>query len=289
MGVTVLAKPLNITTLTITSNNANSSYAKSGDLITLNLVANGTIGSATTVNITSNTITPTITTTTITNDTLTASYTVESSLADTNSLAFTIATTNEDNLQTVTSTEADLSGPSIIIDNTAPTITLQGDDPLVFYTSRSSSNTEFVDPGADAYDLSYETLRINATNTPDISVPGTFTLNYKAPDDLAGNTGPTVTRALTVQDAPSISITSLTILTATGNSAYAKAGDEIFLTLTVNDTIVSHNTQILGAAPHSATIDTNTLRINAITPNDGTESNATFTITVENGKRCNTN
>ena len=281
--VTVLAKPLNITTLTITSNNnVNTSYAKANDVITLTLVANGTIGSSTTVSIASTTITPTITSTTVTNDTLTASYTVESSLADTTSLAFTITTYNEDNLQTVTSTVADLAGSSIIIDNTAPTITLQGDDPLVFYTSRSSSNTEFVDPGADAYDLSYETLRINATTTPDISVPGTFTLNYEAPDDLAGNTGPTVTRALTVQDAPSISITSLSILTATGNSAYAKAGEGIFLTLTVNDTIVSHNTQILGASPHSSTIDTNTLRINAITPNDGTESNATFTITVEN-------
>ena len=45
--VTVLAKPLAITTLTITSSNANSSYAKTGDVITfLNLVANGTIGSS---------------------------------------------------------------------------------------------------------------------------------------------------------------------------------------------------------------------------------------------------
>ena len=143
--VTVLAKPLAITTLTITSSNANSSYAKADDLITLNLVANGTIGSATTVSIASNTITPTITTATVANDTLTASYTVESSLADTNSLAFTITTSNEDNLQTVTSTEADFPNSSIIIDNTIPTITINGDDPLVFYTSRSSSNTQFDD------------------------------------------------------------------------------------------------------------------------------------------------
>ena len=54
--VTVLAKPLAITTLTITSSNANSSYAKAGDVITLNLVANGTIGSTTTVSIASTTI-----------------------------------------------------------------------------------------------------------------------------------------------------------------------------------------------------------------------------------------
>ena len=146
--VTVLAKPLAITTLTITSSNANSSYAKTGDVITLNLVANGTIGSSTTVSIASTTPTPTITTATVANDTLTATYTVESSLADTNSLAFTITTSNEDNLQTVTSTQTNLLGSSIIIDNTAPTIMLHGNDPFLVYT-----NTTFTDPGALANDL----------------------------------------------------------------------------------------------------------------------------------------
>ena len=280
--VTVLAKPLAITTLTITSDNANSSYAKSDDLITLNLVANGTIGSATTVSIASNTITPTITTATVANDTLTASYTVESSLADTNSLAFTITTSNEDNLQTVTSTEANLPGSSIIIDNTIPTITINGYDPLVFYTSRSSSNTQFDDPGAVANDLSYGNRDIVTTVIPDISVPGTFTLDYKAPDDYAGNTGPTVTRTLTVQDAPPINITTLTIVSDASNTAYAKAGDTLSLKLVVNDTISTHDVQILNTTMTSESRNDKTLDLQAQVSSNVTESNASFTITVTN-------
>ena len=47
--VTVLAKPLAFSTLTIASNNGvNNAYAKTGDTITLTLETNGTIGSATT-------------------------------------------------------------------------------------------------------------------------------------------------------------------------------------------------------------------------------------------------
>ena len=72
-------------------------------------------------------------------------------------------------------------------------------------------------------------------------------VNYKAPDDYAGNTGPTVTRTLTVQDAPPIDITALTIRSGNANSAYAKAGDLLYLTLVVNDTISTSNVQILNA------------------------------------------
>ena len=59
--VTVQAKPLGLETLTIGSNNKqNNLYAKTGDKITITLVANGTIGSATST-IASNTITPVLT------------------------------------------------------------------------------------------------------------------------------------------------------------------------------------------------------------------------------------
>ena len=72
--VTVQAKPLGLVTLTIESDNAqNNLYAKIGDEITITLVANGTIGSATTTTIASNTITPVLT-----GSTLVASYIVDS-------------------------------------------------------------------------------------------------------------------------------------------------------------------------------------------------------------------
>ena len=130
--VTVQAKPLGLETLTIESNNTkNNMYAKIGDKITITLVANGTIGSATST-IASNTITPVLT-----GSTLVASYIVDSSVSDTNSLAFTINASNEDGLKTVIFTEANLPNSSIIIDNTAPTITLNGNNNTIVPANNS--------------------------------------------------------------------------------------------------------------------------------------------------------
>ena len=183
----------------------------------------------------------------------------------------------DDNLQTVTSTEANLLGSSIIIDNTAPTIILQGDDPFLVYT-----NTTFTDPGARANDHSYGDQTINTTDTTSTSVPGTFTVNYKAPDDYAGNTGPTVTRTLTVQDAPPINITTLTIVSGASNTAYAKAGDTLSLKLVVSDTISTHNVQILNTTITSESRNDKTLDLQAQVSSNVTESNVAFTITVTN-------
>ena len=110
-----------------------------------------------------------------------------------------------------------MPGSSIIIDNTAPTIILQGDDPFLVYT-----NTTFTDPGARANDHSYGDQTINTTDTTRTSVPGTFTVNYKAPDDYAGNTGPSTTRTILVTDAPDINITALTISSSSSNN-FARA------------------------------------------------------------------
>ena len=66
-----------------------------------------------------------------------------SSIADTNSLEFTITITNEDNTATIAFTEANLSGSSIIIDNTAPSITLVGNNNTVVFT-----NSSYTDLGA---------------------------------------------------------------------------------------------------------------------------------------------
>ena len=269
--VTVLAKPLAITTLTITSSNANSSYAKAGDVITLNLVANGTIGSTTTVSIASTTPTPTIT-----DNSLTASYTVESSLADTNSLAFTITTSNEDNLQTVTSTQANLPGSSIIIDNTAPTIILQGDDPFLVYT-----NTTFTDPGARANDHSYGDQTINTTDTTSTSVPGTFTVNYKAPDDYAGNTGPSITRTILVTDAPDINITALTISSSSSNN-FARADQTITLMLYTDSSDLTNATGTFLNREFTSSLVNGNANFTILVDSTDTNGNATFSITVTN-------
>ena len=95
-------------------------YAKTGDKITITLVANGTIGSATA---TVASIPVSVILSEDAND-LTVFYDLPSSIADTDSLEFSITVTNEDDTATSIITEANLPGSSIIIDNTAPTITL---------------------------------------------------------------------------------------------------------------------------------------------------------------------
>ena len=243
--VNVLAKPLGIDALTITSNNnVNTSYAKSGDVITLRLDANGTIGSSTTVSIASNTVQHTLA-----NDILTVSYTVESSLGDTTSLPFIISASNEDNLQTRTFTQANLPGSSIIIDNTVPSITLNGNNNTIVAT-----NNAYTDLGATASDSSYAgDIQVTGTSNVDITQSGNYTVTYTAPADAAGNLAPSIIRIVSVVDLPPIDITALTI-TSASSGKYVKAGDTLFLTLTLNDTIVSHNSQILGASITSNSI-----------------------------------
>ena len=271
--VNVLAKPLGIDALTITSNNnVNTSYAKSGDVITLRLDANGTIGSSTTVSIASNTVQHTLA-----NDILTVSYTVESSLGDTTSLPFIISASNEDNLQTRTFTQANLPGSSIIIDNTVPSITLNGNNNTIVAT-----NNAYTDLGATASDSSYAgDIQVTGTSNVDITQSGNYTVTYTAPADAAGNLAPSIIRIVSVVDLPPIDITDLTI-TSASSGKYVKAGDTLFLTLTLNDTIVSHNSQILGASITSNSISSQTLYLQAVISNDVIESYAEFNIAVTN-------
>ena len=234
-SVLVLAKPLGIETLTIVSNNGqNTSYAKIGDEITITFVANGTIGSATGT-IASNTVVSTPT-----GNTLVEKYIIDSSVSDTNSLAFSISVLNEDLKSLLTFTEANLSDPSIIIDNTAPTIALVGNNNTVVPT-----NSSYTDLGATASDLSYAAdIPVTGTSNFDITQSGNYTFTYTAPDDEAGNPGPIITRNVIVKDTPPIGITTFSISSDNTNTAYAKAGDEISFYLVVNNTIASHTFQI---------------------------------------------
>ena len=273
--VTVQAKPLGLETLTIQSNNLeNIAYAKTGDRVEMTLVTNGTIGSAT-VTIASNPINPLLIG--FNGKNLALNHNLDSSIADTNSLEFIITVTNEDNTTTSTFTEANLPGSSIIIDNTAPTIVLVGNNNTVVPT-----NSSYTDLGATASDLSYAAdIPVTGTSNIDTTQSGNYTFTYTAPDDEAGNPGPIITRNVIVADTPPIGITTLTIATASG-TLYAKAGDTVYLTLEVNNTISTHNIQILNASVTSISPNDNALRLQAQVSDNATESNAEFTITITN-------
>ena len=209
-------------------------YATTGDTITITLDANGTIGSATTISIASIPLTPAII-----SDSLTATYVVNSSLADTTNLEFTITAYNEDNKtsSTFTATNLDNTSTNIIIDKTSPTIVLIGATNVTIPTDSTTYNIA----SATASDLSYAgDITIDGTsNDFDITTPGNYTFTYKAPNDAAGNLGPSITRYVEVKNAPPIGIGTFTLSTVT--SGYAKAGDDINFFLLVNNTIEGNN------------------------------------------------
>ena len=84
-------------------------------------------------------------------------------------------------------TDANLTGSSLVVDNTAPTIVLVGNNNTVVPT-----NSSYTDPGATASDSSYASdIQINGVaNNFDINKSGIYTFTYTAPDDEAGNPGP---------------------------------------------------------------------------------------------------
>ena len=103
-----------------------------------------------------------------------------------------------------------------------------------------TDSTTYNIANATASDLSYAgDITIGGTsNDFDITTPGNYTFTYKAPNDAAGNLGPSIPRYVEVKNTPPIGITTFTIETNTG---YAKAGDTINFYLLVNNTITSHN------------------------------------------------
>ena len=272
--VTVLAKPLAFSTLTIASNNGvNNAYAKTGDTITLTLETNGTIGSATT------TIASSADQFTITGSRLVATYDVESTVADTNSLAFTINAKNEDNLTTLQLSETNLPGSGVTIDNTAPSIVLVGNNETTIAT-----NSSYTDPGATASDSSYASdIPVTGTTDLDIARAGNYTFTYTAPVDEAGNTGPTITRVVTVADIPPITLTSVVVDNeASTNDLYATTGNILAWAVTTNDTVDSSTATLLGLPPSSSFESGNQLYVKVTVPADPVESYAEFTITIAN-------
>ena len=143
------------------------------------------------------------------------------------------------------------------------------------------TNSSYTDPGAIASDLSYAgDIAVTGTSNFDITKSGNYTFTYTAEDE-AGNTGPSITRNIIVRDTPPIGIANLTIVT--DDDTYAKAGDNLHLTLNVNDTISTYDAQILNADIARYSPGTTSLYMLAtVSSNTITESNAEFTITVTN-------
>ena len=259
-------EPINVTSLTVNSSNSvNNSYAKAGDNVTITLVTDG----SDITNITGTILGDTIFTKQNSSGTVTLSKIITQSDANGN-LAFSIFVINSTDYAS-TVTQEDLTGENIIIDTISPTITLNGNSETVEFGST------YTDLGANIADASYEDRTIYSETVVNTSMIGTYSLVYTAPDDPAGNLGPDVTRTIIVSDSTPRMLDSLSLSTSNNNPAYAKAGDNITVTLIANQPISYATTSIQNEVV-THTIQNDTLYAN-YTIQDSQNGNPTLEIT----------
>ena len=195
-SVTVVGyDPLNVTSLTVSSDNSiNSSYAKAGDTITIRLSHYGIIDDAI-----GNILGDENFTVSKYSGTTDLTKTINQSDANGN-LTFDILVTNSSGYA-ASVTQSNLTGSNIIIDTISPVIYLYGINNTV-----SHVGSPYVDAGAISYDLSYGIKDVTGTGTVNSDTIGTYTVTYDAPDS-AGNPAD-ITRTVHVQEIPQLSLSS---------------------------------------------------------------------------------
>lgn len=177
--------------ITITANNASSTLAKVGDIITLYATSSEYIGTPT-VTLAGQSASVTVLTP---NTAWKATYTVQSGNTNGNtaiSFAFADGAGNSGTTVTAVST-----GPNVYIDTTGPAISVAGTNPdSVAYSSSAS----YSDAGATATDAHDGSTSVSSSGTVNRAVAGSYTITYTS-TDTAGNTS-TATRTVTVGQAP---------------------------------------------------------------------------------------
>ena len=232
-SVTVVGyDPLNVTSLTVSSDNSiNSSYAKAGDTITIQLKHDGVIQNATGIILGDE------------NFTLGKYFSATDlkkviTQSDTNgNLTFNIFVINSSNYA-ARLTQEDLTNNNIIIDTVPPIIYLYGTNNTI-----SGLGLPYTDPGAISYDLSYGIQNVIGTGTVNTNAIGTYDITYNV-IDFAGNPA-TITRTVHVQQLAPISLTNETsqflvspTTTVTDSADYPYLGDSYKVTtVKIDDTI----------------------------------------------------
>ncbi|MBW1296398.1 immunoglobulin-like domain-containing protein [Aquimarina litoralis] len=122
----------------------------------------------------------------------------------------------------ITNDTFDSSGATIVVDTTAPIISLTGDA-----TVTVEAGTTYSDAGATATDdIDGDiTADIVTANPVDTSIPGVYTVTYNV-SDASGNAATEVTREVTVADTtvPVISLTGDAAVTVEAGTTYSDAG-----------------------------------------------------------------
>jgi Bacterial surface protein, Ig-like domain/HYR domain len=156
-----------------------------------------------------------------------------------------------------------------VIDNTPPTLTLNGANPLTV-----ECHTTFIDPGATASDNCAGNVPVTASGTVDANTPGTYTITYNATDS-AGNAATAVTRTVNVVDtlAPTVTLVGANPLTVECHTSFTDPG------ATANDACAGDLTSALTV---TGSVNPNAVGAYTLTytVNDGHGHTATATRTV---------
>ena len=194
--------PLNVTSLTVSSNNSanSSSYARAGDKIEIKLKTDGDATNAINYITGAESFKDTIFSNAGGNTVFLEKIITQS---DTNgNLTFDILVATSTGYA-VRVTQNNLTTPNIIIDTVHPLLYLYGINNTV-----SGLGSPYVDAGAISYDLSYGIKDVTGTGTVTTSTAGTYHITYDAPD-FAGNPA-NIVRTVHVQQLAPISLTDET-------------------------------------------------------------------------------
>ena len=251
-------------------------YAKAGDNITVRLTINDTITSYD-VEIFNDTLSPTITTSA---NNLNASITVSNNKTEKHA-TFNITVENEYGVKLYV-VPSDLSADSIFVDTISPTITLNGDA-----NHSVLVNSSYADLGATSSDgdPNYAKTYVvtNNSNLDTALIGSTVIYTYTANSDGAGNLGEHITRNVTVVDYNPLSITSLTVNSTNSNNSYAKAGDQVNITIVTDGSDVGNMTgTILGDDNFTQNSSSGTIYLTKTIMQNDTNGNLTFNIRVTN-------
>jgi hypothetical protein len=107
-----------------------------------------------------------------------------------------------------------------VVDTTPPVIALNGGTSL-----NVECHTSFTDPGAAASDGCDSNVRVNATGSVNVNIPGTYTVSYNAVD-ASGNAAVQVTRTVIVRDTipPTITLNGSSSVTVECHTSFTDPG-----------------------------------------------------------------
>ena len=196
---------------------------------------------------------------------------------------FTITVENE-NGTSLTLTENELTGSNIFIDTESPRIAPESGTvnySIVNGTDNPVIRDVTVTDGDPNYSGNYTLVTPNGPVNADIN-GSVYNYTYTADADSAGNPGDSLTRIITIIDAPLIGITSLSITSSPGNPNFANADNTITLRLETDSNNLGNFTgTLLGKAFTNATSG-GTATFTVPVSSSDTNANVTFSIVVTN-------